>query len=34
MISNTDKILVTGATGGVGQLVVAKLLAKDLNVRP
>lgn len=33
MIINTDKILVAGATGGVGQLVVAKLLAKDLNVR-
>lgn len=33
MISNTDKILVAGATGGVGQLVVAKLLAKELQVR-
>ncbi len=33
MISNSDKILVAGATGGVGQLVVAKLLAKDLSVR-
>lgn len=33
MVSNTDKILVAGATGGVGQLVVAKLLAKDLQVR-
>ena len=33
MISNTDKILVAGATGGVGQLVVAKLLAKKLQVR-
>ncbi|MGD1922082.1 MAG: SDR family oxidoreductase [Pleurocapsa sp.] len=33
MVSNADKILVAGATGGVGQLVVAKLLAKDLNVR-
>jgi uncharacterized protein YbjT (DUF2867 family) len=32
MISNLDKILVAGATGGVGQLVVAKLLAKDLQV--
>jgi uncharacterized protein YbjT (DUF2867 family) len=32
MISNLDKILVAGATGGVGQLVVAKLLAKDLKV--
>ncbi|MEO1340327.1 MAG: NAD(P)H-binding protein [Cyanobacteria bacterium J06635_13] len=33
MVSKTDKILVAGATGGVGQLVVAKLLAKDLTVR-
>lgn len=33
MVSNPDKILVAGATGGVGQLVVAKLLAKDLSVR-
>ena len=33
MVSNTDKILVAGATGGVGQLVVAKLLAKELYVR-
>ncbi|MGF1589013.1 MAG: SDR family oxidoreductase [Pleurocapsa sp.] len=33
MISNSDKILVAGATGGVGQLVVAKLLARDLRVR-
>ena len=33
MVLNTDKILVAGATGGVGQLVVAKLLAKELNVR-
>lgn len=33
MVSNSDKILVAGATGGVGQLVVAKLLAKDLSVR-
>ena len=33
MVSNTDKILVAGATGGVGQLVVAKLLARDFNVR-
>lgn len=32
MVSNSDKILVAGATGGVGQLVVAKLLAKDLSV--
>ena len=33
MVNSTDKILVAGATGGVGQLVVAKLLAKDLDVR-
>ena len=33
MITDTDKILVAGATGGVGQLVVAKLLAKNLMVR-
>ena len=33
MVSNSDKILVGGATGGVGQLVVAKLLAKNLQVR-
>ncbi|MEM8830458.1 MAG: SDR family oxidoreductase [Cyanobacteria bacterium P01_G01_bin.19] len=33
MVSQRDKILVAGATGGVGQLVVAKLLAKDLSVR-
>ena len=33
MVSNSDKILVAGATGGVGQLVVAKLLAKNLSVR-
>lgn len=33
MISNSDKILVAGATGGVGQLVVAKLLDKGLNIR-
>ena len=33
MISEADKILVAGATGGVGQLVVAKLLAKNLKVR-
>ena len=33
MVSNTDKILVGGATGGVGQLVVAKLLTKNLQVR-
>ena len=33
MISNSERILVAGATGGVGQLVVAKLLAKNLKVR-
>ncbi len=33
MISNSDKVLVAGVTGGVGQLVAAKLLAKNLNVR-
>lgn len=33
MISNTDRVLVAGATGGVGQLVVAKLLAKNIGVR-
>ena len=33
MVSDADKILVAGATGGVGQLVVAKLLAKNLHVR-
>ena len=33
MLSNSDKVLVAGATGGVGQLVVAKLLDKDVNVR-
>ncbi|WP_036487325.1 SDR family oxidoreductase [Myxosarcina sp. GI1] len=33
MVSERDKILVAGATGGVGQLVVAKLLAKNLQVR-
>lgn len=33
MVSNADKILVAGATGGVGQLVVARLLAKDFKVR-
>ena len=33
MVSQSDKILVAGATGGVGQLVVAKLLAKNLAVR-
>lgn len=32
MVSKTDKILVAGATGGVGQLVVARLLAKGLDV--
>lgn len=33
MVSERDKILVAGATGGVGQLVVAKLLALNLQVR-
>ena len=33
MISKSDLILVAGITGGVGQLVAAKLLAKNLNVR-
>lgn len=33
MLSNTDLILVAGATGGVGQLVIAKLLSKNLSVR-
>ncbi|WP_036477832.1 SDR family oxidoreductase [Myxosarcina sp. GI1] len=33
MVSEKDKILVAGATGGVGQLVVAKLLTKNLQVR-
>lgn len=33
MISKLDRILVAGITGGVGQLVAAKLLAKNLNVR-
>lgn len=33
MVSNLEKVLVAGATGGVGQLVVAKLLGKDINVR-
>lgn len=33
MVTEADKILVAGATGGVGQLVVAKLLAKNLEVR-
>ena len=32
-MKDTDLILVTGATGGVGQLVVAKLLAKNVAVR-
>ena len=32
-MSNTDLILVAGATGGVGQLVVAKLLDKGVSVR-
>ncbi|MEL7409750.1 MAG: NAD(P)H-binding protein, partial [Cyanobacteria bacterium J06558_2] len=33
MVSSTEKILVAGSTGGVGQLVVARLLAKKLAVR-
>lgn len=32
-LSGEDLILVAGATGGVGQLVVSKLLEKDLSVR-
>ncbi len=30
---DTDLVLVAGATGGVGQLVVAKLIAKNISVR-
>ncbi|MDJ0731022.1 MAG: SDR family oxidoreductase [Crocosphaera sp.] len=33
MLNNSDLILVAGATGGVGQLIVAKLLEKNLSVR-
>ncbi|GAB4238336.1 MAG: SDR family oxidoreductase [Stanieria sp.] len=33
MIVNSDLVLVAGATGGVGQLVVAKLLEKNIPVR-
>ncbi|MDJ0690508.1 MAG: SDR family oxidoreductase [Xenococcaceae cyanobacterium MO_188.B32] len=33
MLSNSDLVLVAGATGGVGQLVVAKLLEKNIPVR-
>ncbi|WP_107670732.1 SDR family oxidoreductase [Cyanothece sp. BG0011] len=33
MLNNSDLILVAGATGGVGQLVVAKLLEKNISVR-
>ncbi len=33
MLNNSDLILVAGSTGGVGQLVVAKLLEKNLSVR-
>ncbi len=33
MLNNSDLILVAGATGGVGQLVVAKLLEKNLSLR-
>ena len=32
-MSNQDLILVAGATGGVGQLVVAKLLEQNISVR-
>ena len=32
MLSNSDLILVAGATGGVGQLVIAKLLSKNISV--
>jgi uncharacterized protein YbjT (DUF2867 family) len=32
-MNNTDLVLVAGATGGVGQLVVAKLLEKHVAVR-
>ena len=32
-MSDTNLVLVAGATGGVGQLVVAKLLAKNISVR-
>ncbi len=33
MVSNSDLILVAGATGGVGQLVISKLLEKNISVR-
>ena len=33
MMPDTDLVLVAGATGGVGQLVVAKLLEKNIAVR-
>ncbi|MDJ0799420.1 MAG: SDR family oxidoreductase [Calothrix sp. MO_167.B12] len=33
MLSNSDLVLVAGATGGVGQLVIAKLLSKNISVR-
>lgn len=33
MVSQEDRVLVTGATGGVGQLTVAKLLEKGFRVR-
>ena len=33
MVSNSDLILVAGATGGVGQLVIGKLLEKNISVR-
>lgn len=33
MVTDSDLVLVAGATGGVGQLVVAKLLEKNIAVR-
>ena len=33
MVTQSDLILVAGATGGVGQLAVAKLLEKNLSVK-
>jgi uncharacterized protein YbjT (DUF2867 family) len=32
-VSSTERVLVTGSTGGVGQLTVAKLLEKGFSVR-
>ncbi|NEP55220.1 MAG: NAD(P)H-binding protein, partial [Moorea sp. SIO3C2] len=32
MMTSTDRVLVAGATGGVGQLTVAKLLDKSFQV--